>query len=139
MNILQEKNLSVGTNKFDLSVGTNKFDWRGSRNFSKGGLRGKILKEKCLLITRTCIKACTHKTRQTCNAFSFLPIQEDCLLFFALFYYSPFFEFFLNNPLPPLDSPLFDLSVGTNIFNLVALSWSFTIFLKTVILSITVE
>ena len=54
-----------------------------------GGLRGKILKEKCLLIhvsTRVHIK-----TRQTCNSFSLLPFQEDCLLFFALFYYSLLF------------------------------------------------
>ena len=28
------------------------------------------------------------KTRQTCNSFSLLPFQEDCLLFFALFYYT---------------------------------------------------
>ena len=51
-----------------------------------GGLRRKILKEKCLLIhvsTRVHIK-----TRQTCKSFSLLPFQEDCLLFFALFYYS---------------------------------------------------
>ena len=54
--------------------------------FFKGGLRSKILKEKCLLIhvsTRVHIK-----TRQTCKSFSLLPFQEDCLLFFALFYYS---------------------------------------------------
>ena len=54
-----------------------------------GGLRRKILKEKCLLIhvsTRVYMK-----TRQTCNSFSFLPFQENCLLFFALFYYSHLF------------------------------------------------
>ena len=33
----------------------------------------------------TRINACTHKTRQTCNSFSLLPFQEDCLLFFASF------------------------------------------------------
>ena len=64
-------------------------DRRGSRNFSKGGLRRKILKEKCLLIQ---VSTCVHiKTRQTCNSFSLLPFQEDCLLFFALFYYSLLF------------------------------------------------
>ena len=61
------------------------------QKFFKGGLRSKILKEKCLLIhvsTRVHIK-----TRQTCNSFSLLPFQEDCLLFFffALFYYSLIF------------------------------------------------
>ena len=62
---------------------------RGSRNFSKGVLRRKILKEKCLLIhvsTRVHIKS-----RQTCNSFSLLPFQEGCLLFFVLFYYSLLF------------------------------------------------
>ena len=49
-----------------------------------GGLRRKILKEKCLLIH---ISTREHiKTRQTCNSFSLLPFQEDCLLFFALYY-----------------------------------------------------
>ena len=33
----------------------------------------------------------THKTRQTCNSFSPLPFQQDCLLIFALFYYSLLF------------------------------------------------
>ena len=54
-----------------------------------GGLRRKFLKEKCLLIhvsTRVYIK-----TRQTCNYFSHLPFQEDCLLFFALFFNSLYF------------------------------------------------
>ena len=52
-------------------------------------MRRKILKEKCLLI-----HVSTHvhiKTRQTCNSFSLLPFQEDCLLFFALVYYSLLF------------------------------------------------
>ena len=45
--------------------------------------------EKCLLIhvlTRIHIK-----TRQTGNSFLLLPFQEDCLLFFALFYNSLLF------------------------------------------------
>ena len=45
----------------------------------------ETLEEKCLLI-----HVSTHvhiKTRQTCNSFSLRPFQEDCLLFFALFYY----------------------------------------------------
>ena len=33
------------------------------------------------------------KTRQTCNSFSLLPFQEDCLLFFALFHSSLLFSF----------------------------------------------
>ena len=86
---------------------------RGSRNFSKGRLRRKILKEKCLLIhvsTRVHIK-----TRQTCNSFSLLPFQEDCLLFFALFYYSLLFLFERGgcnsrNPLP-LYPPMYSRSV----------------------------
>ena len=54
------------------------------------------------------------RTRQTCNSFSLLPFQEDCLLFFALFYCS---LFFLGNVkrgggvatpvIPPLDPPMF--------------------------------
>ena len=84
---------------------------RGSRNFSKGGggLRRKILEEKCLLIhvsTRVHIK-----TRQTYNSFSLLPFQEDCLLFCTLFYYSLFvlkFEMGGCNPRnPPLDPPMY--------------------------------
>ena len=54
--------------------------------FQKGGLMRIILKEKSLLIhvsTRVHIK-----TRQTCNSFPLIPFQEDCLLIFALFYYS---------------------------------------------------
>ena len=81
-------------------------------NFQRGrGLRREILKKKSLLIhvsTRVHIK-----TRQTCNSFSLLPFQEDCLLFFALFYYSLLFSKFDRgggcnpcNPPPPLDSPL---------------------------------
>ena len=56
-----------------------------------GGLRRKILKEKCLLIhlsTRVHIN-----TRQTCNSFPLFLFQEDCLLIFALFYYSLFMKF----------------------------------------------
>ena len=62
------------------------------QNFLKkggGGLGGNILKEKCLLIH---VSMRVHiETRQTCNSFSLLPFQEDCLLFFALFYYSLLF------------------------------------------------
>ena len=67
---------------------------RRSRIFSKGGLKKKILKENCLLIH---VSTCVHiKTRQTCNSLSLslslsFPFQEDCLLFFALFYYSLLF------------------------------------------------
>ena len=44
-------------------------------------LRRKILKEKCLLKH---VSTSVHiKTRQTCNSFSLLPFQEDCLLFFC--------------------------------------------------------
>ena len=55
---------------------------RGSRNFSKGGgVRRKILKEKCLLIH---ISTRVHmKTWQTCNSFSLLPFPEDCQTFFC--------------------------------------------------------
>ena len=86
---------------------------RGSRNFSKGGLKRKTLKEKCLLIhvsTRVHIK-----TRKTCNSFSLLPFQEDCLLIFALFYYSLLFLKFERGggatpyTPPPLDPPMYYL------------------------------
>ena len=78
---------------------------RGSRNFSKGGggLRRKILEEKCLLIhvlTRVHIK-----TRQTYNSSSLLPFQEDCFLFFLL-YFNTLFYFWNLNPPPPLDPPM---------------------------------
>ena len=56
------------------------------QKFFKGGLRKKILKEKCLLIHVS--KRVHIKTRQTYNILSFLPFQDDFLLFFALFYYS---------------------------------------------------
>ena len=77
-----------------------------------GGLRNKILKEKCLLID---VSTRVHmKTRQTCNSFSLLPFLEDCLLFLALFYYSLSFLKFERvdgvkkpvTPLPPLDPPM---------------------------------
>ena len=70
----------------------------------KGVSRRKILKEKCLLIhvsTRVHIK-----TRQTCNSFSFLPFQEDCLLFFLLCFITLFYFWNLKGglqlPLLPL-------------------------------------
>ena len=83
---------------------------RGSRNFSKGGgLRRKILKEKCLLIhvsTRVHIKP-----GQICNSFSLLPFQEDCLLF--LLYFITLFYFWnlkgMGGATPithPLDPPM---------------------------------
>ena len=61
------------------------------------------MKEKCLLIH---ISTRVHiKTRQTCNTFSHLPFQKDCLLFFALFYHSLLFLKFerggLQPPYPP--------------------------------------
>ena len=75
--------------------------------FKGGGVRRKIWKEKCLLIhvfTRVHIK-----TRQTCNSFSLLPFQEDCLQFFALFYYSLLFSKGEGGATPvtaPLDPPM---------------------------------
>ena len=67
-------------------------NWKGGIKIilkGGGGVEEENLKEKCLLVhvsTRVHIK-----TRQTCNSFSPLPFQEDCLLFFALFYYSLLF------------------------------------------------
>ena len=52
------------------------------------GLRRNILKEKCLIHVSTHVHI---KNRQTCNFFYLLPFQEDCLLFFALFYYTLLF------------------------------------------------
>ena len=69
----------TGPRRWPLQVRIKKF-------FKGGGLRRKIFKEKCLLINVS-----THihiKTRRTCNSFSLLTFQEDCLLFFALFDYS---------------------------------------------------
>ena len=62
---------------------------RGSRKFSKGGLRRKILKEKCFLIHVHVSTRVHIKTRRTCNSFS-LPFQED-FFYFLLFYYSLLF------------------------------------------------
>ena len=70
--------------------------------FSKGGgVRGKILKEKWLLIH---ISTRVHiKTRQTSNTFSLLSFQEDCLLFLlCLITYNTHFYFWnLNGELQP--------------------------------------
>ena len=72
-------------------------DWisrRGSRNFQRGGgLKRKILKEKCLLI------------HVTCNSFSLLLFQEYCLLFFALFYYSLLYLKFERGGATPVTPP----------------------------------
>ena len=60
------------------------------QKFFKRGWGGKFWKKNVCwytyLLTREHIK-----TRQTCNSFSLLPFQKDCLLFFALFYYSLLF------------------------------------------------
>ena len=85
------------------------------QKFFKGGgvLRRKIFKEKCLLIH---LSSRVHiKTRQTCNSFSLLPFQEDCLLFFALFYYTLLFLKFEKggggcNPPPTLYAPMLIVS-----------------------------
>ena len=76
--------------------------------FKGGGVGGKFLKEKCLLIhvsTRVNIK-----TRQMFNSFSLLPFQEDCLLFFSLLL-SFIFEILKGGGvatlvIPPLDPPM---------------------------------
>ena len=61
----------------------------------------------------TRINACT------CNSFYLLPFQEDCLLFFALFYYSLLFLKFergVATPVtpPPLDPPMNQNEYTTN-------------------------
>ena len=79
--------------------------------FQWGGVKRKILKEKCLLIhvsTRVRIK-----TSQTCNSFSLLPFQGDCLLFFALFYYSILFLKFERGIATPVTPPPFDSPMET--------------------------
>ena len=86
-----------------LEVCLNRVCRRGSRNFSRGGLRRKILKEKCLFIH---VSTGVHiKTRQTCTSFSLLPFQDDCLQFFALFYYSLLFLKFERGVVPPCPPP----------------------------------
>ena len=73
---------------------------RGSRNFSKGrGVEEENFERKMFVVTY--INACTHKTRQTYNSFSLLPFQEDCILFFALFYYSLLFLKFQRGGVQP--------------------------------------
>ena len=73
---------------------------RGSRNFSKGG--GDFERKMFVntLSTRVYIK-----TRQTCNSFSLLSFQEDCLLFFVLFYYSVLFLKFEKGGCKPPPPP----------------------------------
>ena len=74
--------------------------------------RGGIEEEnfEIYMFVDTRINACTQKTSQTCNPFSLLPFQEDCLLFFALFYHSFLFLKFQRkgcNPRNPhLDPPM---------------------------------
>ena len=86
--------------------------------------KGRVEEENFLLIhvsTRVHIKF-----RQTCNSFSLLPFQEDCPLFFALFYYSFLFLKFEKGvattvtPLPPpIDPPMwnFDPRLYSPIFS----------------------
>ena len=66
-----------------------KYCRRGSRVFSKGGGEEENFERKMFFYTR--IKHVPIKTRQICNSFSLLLFQEDCLLFFALCYYSLLF------------------------------------------------
>ena len=84
---------------YDISHIRLPWNRRGSINFSKGGgLRWKILKEKCLLI---------HiKTILSFNSFSLLPFQEVCFFFFVLFFFSFLFLKFekgggVATPVPP--------------------------------------
>ena len=82
-----------------------------------GGLRRKILKYICLMIH---VSTRFKKTRQTCNPFSLLPFQEDCLLFFALFYHSFLFLKFQRkgcNPRNPhLDPPMCSIMTIRSLF-----------------------
>ena len=60
---------------------------RGSINFFKGWVEEENVERKMFKLIHVSTRV--HiKTRQTCNSFSFLRFQEDCLLFFALCYYS---------------------------------------------------
>ena len=72
---------------------------RGSRQFSKGGVEEENFGRKMFVDTRII------STRQTCNSFSLLPFQEDCLLFFALFYYSLLFFKFERGGCNPRNPP----------------------------------
>ena len=79
-----------------------------------GGLRRKILKEKCLLIH---LSTRVHmKTRQICNSFSLLPFQEDGLLYFALFFYSLLFLKFERGVATPV-TPLLDPPMNIGVLN----------------------
>ena len=73
--------------------------------------------------TRINTCTCTHKTRQNCNSLSLLPFQENCLLFFALFYSLLFLKFERGGgvqppyyPLP-LDPPMTCTFVPANPFS----------------------
>ena len=83
---------------------------RGSEIFQKWGggacFGEKKLKKKCLLIHMSMREHI--KTRQTCNSFSLLPFQDDCLLFFCfVLLLSLFFKFErgVATPVTPLLDP----------------------------------
>ena len=80
------------------------FDVGDPEIFQRGGWGGKFWK-KMFVDTRINTCTCTHKTRQTCNSFSLLPFQENCLLFFALFYYSLLFLKFERGVATPVFPP----------------------------------
>ena len=73
------------------------------QKFFKEGVEEDNFERESLLIhvsTRVHIK-----TRQTCNSFSLLSFQEDCLLFFALFNYSLLFLKFKRGVWNPRNPP----------------------------------
>ena len=68
-----------------------------------GGVEEENFERKILLIH---VSTRVHtKIRQTCNSFSLLPFQEDCLLFFVLFYYSLLFLKFEGGGGNPCNPP----------------------------------
>ena len=95
---------------FPVDVGCRGFPAQARiQKFFKGEVEEENFGRKMVLIhvsTRVHIK-----NKQTCTSFSLFPRQEDCLLFFALFYYSLFiFEIWKEgcnpcNP-PPLHPPM---------------------------------
>ena len=88
------------------------YNRRGSRNFSKGGWGGKFWKKNVCWNTYQRVYTWKLDKHATLPLF---PFQEDCFLFFVLFFYTPFpFKFerggaTLVTPPPLLDPPMYNI------------------------------
>ena len=96
------KNLHVAVGQKSTSWEDLQFYNRcGYRNFRKGGgLEEENFERKMLKNLLIHVSTRVHiKFRQTCNSFSLLPFQEDCLLFCFILLLSFIFKF--ERGLPP--------------------------------------